>query len=102
MYYNNYCNLWMRNKPRVGHNQHNFDLMRKLGKMTISSFEGSKTCTTRAWVHKLDTYLLFNLMTKVEEINFSTLHLDGEVHEWWYHGILTLGHSNITSYEDFT
>jgi hypothetical protein len=41
-------------------------------------------------------------MTKSEAIKFSTLHLDGEAHEWWYHGLVTLGHSNITSYEDFT
>jgi hypothetical protein len=41
-------------------------------------------------------------MTQVEEIKFSTLHLDGEAHEWWYHGLVTLGHANITSYEDFT
>jgi hypothetical protein len=40
-------------------------------------------------------------MKEAKEINFSTLHLDGEAHEWWYHGVLTLGHSNITSYEDF-
>jgi hypothetical protein len=41
-------------------------------------------------------------MTEAEAINFSILHLDGEAHEWWYHGILTLGHSSITSYKDFT
>jgi hypothetical protein len=28
--------------------------------------------------------------------------LEGEVHEWWYHGMVTLGHANITSYVDFT
>jgi hypothetical protein len=28
--------------------------------------------------------------------------LEGEDHEWWYHGLVTLGHTNITSYEDFT
>jgi len=41
-------------------------------------------------------------MTNVEEIKFTTLHLDGAAHEWWYHGILTLGHSDIKSYEEFT
>jgi hypothetical protein len=35
-------------------------------------------------------------------INFSTLQLDGEAHELWCHGILTLGHSIITSYQYFT
>jgi hypothetical protein len=28
--------------------------------------------------------------------------LDGEAHEWWYHGLVTLGHASITSYLDFT
>jgi hypothetical protein len=28
--------------------------------------------------------------------------LEGEAHEWWYHGLVTLGHANITSYVDFT
>jgi hypothetical protein len=41
-------------------------------------------------------------MTKTEAINFSTLHLEGEAHEWWYHGLVTLGHSCITSYMEFT
>jgi len=41
-------------------------------------------------------------MTNEEMNKFSTLHLDGEAHEWWYHGLVTLGHDNITSYLDFT
>jgi hypothetical protein len=41
-------------------------------------------------------------MIEAEEIRFSTLHLDGESHEWWYHRLVTLDHSIITSYEDFT
>jgi hypothetical protein len=41
-------------------------------------------------------------MTETEAINFATLHLDGEAHEWWYHGLVTLGHSHITSYLEFT
>jgi hypothetical protein len=41
-------------------------------------------------------------MTESEAINFSTLHLEGEAHEWWYHGLVTLGHSRITSYREFT
>jgi hypothetical protein len=41
-------------------------------------------------------------MTKTEVISFTTLHLEGEAHEWWYHGLMTLGHSRITSYRDFT
>jgi hypothetical protein len=28
--------------------------------------------------------------------------LEGEAHEWWYHGLVTLGQSRITSYREFT
>jgi hypothetical protein len=41
-------------------------------------------------------------MTESEAISFSTLHFEGEAHEWWYHGLVTLGHSRITSYKEFT
>jgi hypothetical protein len=40
-------------------------------------------------------------MTETEATGFSILHLEGEVHKWWHHGFLTLGHSHITSYRDF-
>ena len=41
-------------------------------------------------------------MTESKAISFATLHLEGEAHEWWYHGMVTLGHSQIMSYLDFT
>ena len=40
-------------------------------------------------------------MTEIEAISFASLHLEGEAHEWWYHGLVTLGHGRITSYRDF-
>jgi hypothetical protein len=41
-------------------------------------------------------------MIEIEAISFATLHLEGEAHEWWYHGLVTLGHSHITSYREST
>lgn len=41
-------------------------------------------------------------MTEEEATKLATIHLDGEAHEWWYHGMVTLGHSSITSYTEFT
>jgi len=41
-------------------------------------------------------------MSEIEAIGFVTLHLEGEAHEWWYHGLVTLGHSHIASYREFT
>jgi hypothetical protein len=92
----------MRNTLRGAPYQHIYDITSKIGNMMVLSFDIYDMVTTRAWVHKLDTYFHLNLMKKEEEVNFSTLHLLGEAHEWWYHGILTLGHENITSYEYFT
>jgi hypothetical protein len=40
-------------------------------------------------------------MTKTEAINFTTLYLEGQTHEWWHHGLMTLSHSHITSYREF-
>jgi hypothetical protein len=47
-------------------------------------------------------YYKLNQMTETDAISFVTLHLEGEAHEWWYHGLVTLGHSRITSYREFT
>jgi hypothetical protein len=97
------CTIKYRNRPR-DHNrgQQNEDLAWKVGNLSILSFNGSRKSTTRAWVQKLDRYFELNPMTKVKVIKFTTLHLDGEAHEWWYHRLVTLGHASITSYLDFT
>lgn len=41
-------------------------------------------------------------MPEEDAIKFATLHLDGAAHEWWYHGLVTLGHSSIVTYNEFT
>ena len=98
-----FCNIKYRNKPRdFGRMQRNFDLLWKMEKLKIPSFHGSDKCTARAWVHKIDTYFQLNPMRETEAIKYATLHLEGEAHERWYHGLITLGHANITSYLDFT
>jgi hypothetical protein len=89
----------LRNQNRGKQNK---DLAWTLGNLSIMSFNGSSKSTTRAWVQKLDTYFQLNPMIEAEEIKFATMHLDGESHEWWYLGLVTLGHATITSYLDFT
>ena len=32
----------------------------------------------------------------------ATLHLDGEAQDWWFHGMVTLGHSTVMTYDEFT
>ena len=31
-----------------------------------------------------------------------SLHIDGEAIEWWFHGMKTLGHDQVVTYEEFT
>jgi hypothetical protein len=104
-----YCRLRLGNCPREpqrgGPQQqqgHNLRFIQKFGKLTTPSFDGSSKYIARAWVQKLDMYYKLNQMTKIEAISFTTLHLEGEAHEWWYHGLVRLGHSRITSYREFT
>jgi hypothetical protein len=78
------------------------DFIKKVGNLNIPTFIWSSQCSAQAWVQKLDTYFKLNSMTESEAISFATLHLDGEAHEWWYHGLVTLGHNHITSYLEFT
>lgn len=49
----------------------------------------------------MDNYLSLKPMSEEEATKFTTLHLDGVAHEWWYHGLITLGHYYITSYDEF-
>ena len=38
----------------------------------------------------------------MEAINIAALHLEGEAHDWWFHGLSTFGHANVTTYSYFT
>ena len=41
-------------------------------------------------------------MAETEAIKIAALHLEGEAHDWWFHGMATLGHSGVTAYVDFS
>ena len=99
MTFNEYSNIKYKKKPNA---QQNHYLMRKMAKLSIPSFDGSTKCSERAWVQKLDTYFRFNHRPDANAIQFATLHIEVEAYEWWYHGLVTLGHANITSYQHFT
>ena len=34
----------------------------------------------------------------MEAIKIAMLHLEGEAHDWWFHGLSTLGHANVIAY----
>jgi hypothetical protein len=72
-----------------------------VGKLNIPTFDESSHCSAQAWVQNIDTYFKIIPTIESEAINFATLHLEGEAHEWWYHGLVTLCHSQKTSYLEF-
>jgi hypothetical protein len=41
-------------------------------------------------------------MRELDAIKFSTIYLEGKSHDWWYHGMNTLGHNHIIYYTEFT
>lgn len=41
-------------------------------------------------------------MREAKSIKITTLHLDGDAQEWWYHILIIVGHITITSYTKFT
>ena len=73
-----------------------------MGRLTIPNFDGAREGSVRIWVQELDTYFQLNPMKETDSIKLATLHLDGEAHEWWYQGLVTLGHNTIHSYSEFT
>jgi hypothetical protein len=96
-----YCGIKFRGKPKQYHRNNN-ELEHRAGKMEIPYFDGSSKVTAQAWVQKLDTYLQLNPMREMDAIKFSTIYLEGKAHDWWYHGLTTLGHNQITAYTEFT
>jgi hypothetical protein len=87
-----YCGIKYRGRPR-NYQRRNHELERRAGKMEIPTFDGSSRSTVQAWVQKLDAYLQLNPMRELDAIKFSTIYLEGKAHDWWYHGMNTLGHN---------
>jgi hypothetical protein len=70
--------------------------------MELPTFDGSNQISATTWVQKMDAYIQLNTMEEGNTIKFATLYLMGKVHDWWFHGMTTLGHEHATSYRDFT
>eukprot|EP00253_Pinus_taeda_P003924 PITA_03924 len=65
-------------------------------------FDYSSYNSARSWVEKLDICFQPNQMSEAEAIKVATLHLDGDAQDCWFHGMVTLGHSTVTTYAEFT
>ena len=73
-----------------------------MGKLTIPSFDGSSQMSASAWLQKLSVYFQLNPMVEEDALKMAILYLEREVIDWWFHGIRTLVHDHILSYEVFS
>ena len=59
----------------------------KGNRFLLSTFDGSPTCATEAWVKKLEAFFLLHPIVDREVVAISVLHLEREAKAWWYsHG----------------
>ena len=101
-----FCQI-KENRRQGHHNKgggfiHNHDLHGTMGRFFLADIYGSYKCTTKSWVKKLDIYFQLNQVLEMGAIKISVLHLEGEAHDWWSHGLSILGHANVTTYSEFT
>ena len=73
-----------------------------MGGFFFPNFNGSPSCSAKSWVEKLDIYFQLNKVPEAKAIKIIVLHFEGEAHNWWFHGISTLGHKNVSTYVEFT
>ena len=80
----------------------NHELKYTMGKVTIPSFDGSSQMSSCAWLQNISVYFQLNLMVKEHALKMAILHLEGEASDLWFHGLRTLGHDHILSYDGFS
>ena len=73
-----------------------------MGRLFLPYFNGSSNFSAKSWVEKLHIYFQLNKVPEMEAIKIAVLHFEGEAHDWWFHGLSTLGHANVTAYSEFT
>ena len=73
-----------------------------MGRFFFPKFDGSSSYSAKAWVEKLDIYFQLNKFPEVEAIKIAAPHFEGEAHNWWFPGLSTMGHNNVSTYAEFT
>eukprot|EP00253_Pinus_taeda_P003165 PITA_03165 len=104
--FRDFVQLQRDSRPRDHHrgyrHYHDGDTHRATSRFHLPMFDGSSNNSAKSWVEKLDIYFQLNQMSETEAIKVATLHLDGEAQDWWFHGMVTLRHSTVTTYAEFT
>lgn len=70
-------------------------------KVTIPSFNGQDGLIARAWLQKLQTYFTLEPISEADAVQIATLHLEGSAYSWWHHGLVTQGHCDIDTSDEF-
>ena len=80
----------------------NYELNNSIWKTTLPYFDGTSNCSVSSWIQKMDKHFQLNPKAERDAIKLESLHIDGEAIEWWFHGMKTLGHDQVVTYEQFT
>lgn len=70
-------------------------------KLPIPIFDGEKK-SAKGWLPKLQTYFALCPMIEEKAIPLASLCLEGITYEWWHHGLITQGHNEISTFEEFS
>ena len=94
--------LMPKKENRREHDTSGRELKNKISKFTTPTFDGTNKISARAWLQKLQTFFTLNPMKESDAIQFASLHLEDATYDWWYHGMTTQGHDQVTTFEDFS
>ena len=73
--------------------------MMKGNRFLLSTFDGSLTCATKAWVKNLEAFFLLHPVVDREAVAIAALHLEGEEKAWWS----SYGrHARVSTLADFS
>ena len=78
------------------------ELKHKISKFTAHTIDGTNKISARAWLQKLQTFFTLNPMKENDVVQFASLHREDAAYDWWYHGMTTQGHDQVTTFDDFS
>ena len=94
--------LMPKQEYRREHDMSGRELKNKISKFIAPTFDGTNKILARAWLKKLHTFFTLNPMQESDVVKFASLHLEDAAYDWWYHGMTTQGHDQVTTFDDFS
>ena len=94
--------LMPKKEYRREHDMSGRELKNKISKFIAPTFDGTTKISTRAWLQKLQTFFTLNPMKESDVVQFASLNLEDVAYDWWYHGMTTQGHDQVTTFDDFS